>query len=461
MRLNKSQKIVFILFAWLALSGRSCTETTITTGLDSVQKVSDTAGNFEGVLEDNDQFGSAVANIGDLDFDAVTDLVVGAPLDDDGGTDRGAVWILFMNDDGTVDIDQKISDSEGRLTALLQAGLDDNDRFGSAVAELGDLNGDGILDIAVGAPLDDDGGTDRGAVWILFLNTDGTVQFSQKISDNAGFFNSVLQDNDQVGTAIAFIGDLNNDLLPEIAVGAVGDDDGGTDRGAIWILSLAADGTVNNFQKVSDRDGNFTGTLDDSDFFGSSIAGIGDLDADGIEDIAVGAIGDDDGGVDRGAVWVLLMNADNTVRFEQKISETDGNFNGGLDDSDHFGSSVTGLGDVNGDGIIDIAAGADLDDDGGNNRGAVWIMFMESDGGIISESKISSVSGNFTGTLTDGTQFGSALANPGDLDLDGTIDIVAGAKLDDDGGTDRGALWTLFMKRSETDRQVTLFDDKQ
>jgi hypothetical protein len=457
MRLNKSQKIVFILFAWLALSGRSCTETTITTGVDSVQKVSDTSGNFEGVLEDSDQFGSAVANIGDLEADGVIDLAAGAPLDDDGGTDRGAVWILFMNDDGTVDIEQKISDTEGNFPA----GLDDSDRFGSAVAELGDLNGDNILDIAVGAPLDDDGGTDRGAVWILFMNADGTVQFAQKISNTEGGFSGILEDNDQFGAAIANIGDLNNDLLPEIAVGAIGDDDGGTDRGAIWILSLAENGTIFSFQKVSDSSGEFAGTLRDGDFFGSSIAGIGDLDADGIEDIAAGAIGDDDGGADRGAVWALLMNADSTVRFEQKISATNGNFNGGLDDSDHFGSSVTGLGDINGDGIIDIAAGADGDDDGGSNRGAVWLMFMERDGEIISESKISSVSGNFTGTLTDGTQFGSALANPGDLDLDGTIDIVTGAKLDDDGGADRGALWTLFMQRSETDRKITIFDDKE
>jgi hypothetical protein len=457
MRLNKSQKIVFILFAWLVLSGRSCTETTITSGVDSVQKVSDTAGNFDGVLEDNDQFGSAVANIGDLEVDGVIDLAVGAPMDDDGGTDRGAVWILFMNNDGTVDIEQKISDTEGNFSAV----LDDSDRFGSAVAELGDLNGDGILDIAVGAPLDDDGGTDRGAVWILFMNTDGTVQFTQKISNTEGGFSGILEDNDQFGTAIANIGDLNNDLLPEIAVGAIGDDDGGTDRGAIWILSLAINGTIFSFQKLSDSSGEFAGSLRDGDFFGSSVAGIGDLDADGIEDIAVGAIGDDDGGVDRGAVWALLMNADSTVRFEQKISQTNGGFNGGLDDNDHFGSSVTGLGDVNGDGILDIAAGADLDDDGGSNRGAVWLMFMKSDGEIISESKISSVSGNFTGTLTDGTQFGSALANPGDLDLDGTVDIVTGAKLDDDGGADRGALWTLFMQQTKTDREITIFDDKQ
>ena len=155
MQINKPLRIAFIIIAWLTLSGRSCTETTITTGVDSAQKISAMAGNFEGVLDDNDQFGSAAANIGDLNADGVIDLAVGAPLDDDGGTDRGAIWILLMNDDGTVDIEQKISNDEGRLS-LIDV-LDDDDQFGSAVAELGDLNGDGILDIAVGAPLDDDG----------------------------------------------------------------------------------------------------------------------------------------------------------------------------------------------------------------------------------------------------------------------------------------------------------------
>jgi len=459
MRVNKPLKFLFIIFAWLVLSGRSCTETTITTGVESSQKISDTAGNFEGTLDDDDRFGSAVANIGDLEADGVTDLIVGAPLDDDGGTDRGAVWILFMNDDGTVDIEQKISDNEGGFTLL--SVLDDNDQFGSAVAELGDLNGDGFLDVAVGAPLDDDGGTDRGAVWILFLNANGTVLSRQKISDNIISLIDIIEDNDQFGGAIANIGDLNNDNVPEIAVGARLSDDGGGDRGAVWILFLARDGRVITGQKISDTDGGFAGTLRDGDHFGSSIAGIGDLDADGIEDIAVGATGDDDGGIDRGAVWVLFMNADGTVRFEQKLSESSGNFGGGLLDNDRFGSSMAGIGDYNGDGIVDIVAGAEQDDDGGTDRGAAWVMFMDSDGELISKSKISSTSGNFAGPLADGDLFGCALAQVGDLDVDGTIDIVAGAKRNNDGGTDRGALWTLFMQASETDIDFTLFDDRE
>jgi hypothetical protein len=459
MRFNKPILLVFILSLWLTLSGLSCDETTTPAGVASSQKVSDSAGNFDGVLEDNDQFGSAIATIGDLEVDGVIDLAVGTPLDDDGGTDRGAVWVLFMNDDGTVDIEQKISDTEGSFLGV----LDDSDQFGSAVAELGDLNADGFLDIAVGAPMDDDGGTDRGAVWILFLNGDGTVQATQKITEAVGGFTGILEDNDQFGGALANIGDLNNDGIIDIAVGARLADDGGVDRGAIWILFLAQDGTVLGFQKISDTDGDFDGTLLDSDNFGSSIAGISDLDADGIEDVAVGAIGDDDGGTDRGAVWILLMNTDGTVRLEQKISTTNGNFNGGLTDGNHFGSSVADLGDFNDDGINDIVAGADQDDDGGSNRGAVWLLFMETDGTVNSETKISSTTGDFAGPLTDGTRFGSAVANIGDLDrdTDSTTDLAVGANLDDDGGIDRGAIWTLFMKPSVTEIDLNPFDNQE
>ncbi len=97
--------------------------------------------------------------------------------DDDGGTNRGAVWILFLNPNGTVKSHQKISHTQGGGPRL-----DNNDVFGIA-GSLGDLDGDGVRDLAVGAIWDDDGGTDRGAVWILFLdgvcpediNSDGTI----------------------------------------------------------------------------------------------------------------------------------------------------------------------------------------------------------------------------------------------------------------------------------------------
>ena len=96
----------------------------------------------------------------------------------------------------------------------------------------------------------------------------------------------------------------------------------------MWILFLNTNGTVKSHQKISDTQGGFTGTLDDVDVFGNSVAALGDLDGDGIGDLAVGAAFDDDGGQDRGAVWILFLNSNGTVKSHQKISDTQGGFTG-------------------------------------------------------------------------------------------------------------------------------------
>ena len=220
---------------------------------------------------------------------------------------------------------------------------------------MGDMDEDGVGDLAVGAWDDEDGGTLRGAVWILFLNGDGTVKAHQKISDTQGNFTGVLETMDYFGVSVASLGDVDEDGVGDLAVGAWEDDDGGEGRGAVWILFLNGDGTVKAHQKISDTQGNFTGVLDDSDWFGSSVASLGDIDGDGVEDLAVGVRRDDDGGGDRGAVWILFLNGDGTVKAHQKISDTQGNFTGVLDDSDYWGCSITSLRDMDEDGMKELA----------------------------------------------------------------------------------------------------------
>ncbi|MCH7904770.1 MAG: FG-GAP repeat protein [Armatimonadetes bacterium] len=408
----------------------------------SHQKISDTQGGFTGTLDNGDHFGLSVASLGDLDGDGVGDLAAGARHDDDGGSDRGAVWILFLNADGTVKSHQKISDTEGGFGGT----LDDNDQFGFSVASLGDLDGDGVGDLAVAAIFDDDGdrrGQNRGAVWILFLNTDGTVKSHQKISDTQGGFTGPLDNGDLFGLSVASLGDLDGDRVGDLAVGANYDDDGGEDRGAVWILFLNTDGTVKSHQKISSTAGGGP-PLDNGDRFGRSVASLGDLDGDGVGDLAVGAIGDDDGGANRGAVWILFLNTDGTVKAHQKISDAEGGFKGILSNGDEFGISVKSLDDLDGDGVGDLAVGAGFDDDGGANRGAVWILFLNTDGTVKSHQKISDTEGGFTGILDNNDHFGW-VASLGDLDGDGVGDLAVGAQNDDDGGGSRGAVWILFL----------------
>lgn len=405
-------------------------------------KISDTAGGFNGVLVNDDRFGFSVVNVGDLDGDGVPDLAVGADEDDDGGLNRGAVWILFMNSNGTVRAEQKISDTAGGFSGV----LDDADLFGFGLASLGDLDEDGVPDLAVGVSRDDDGGPDRGAVWVLFMNPNGTVRTEQKISDTAGGFSGVLDNSDQFGHSVAGLGDLDGDGVPDLAVGAQLDDDGGADRGAVWVLFMNSNGTVRAEQKISDTTGGFGGVLDSGDRFGSGVASLGHLDGDGVPDIAVGARLDDDGGPERGAVWILFMNSDGTVKAEQKISDTAGGFNGVLDDVDEFGQSVAGLGDVDGDGVSDLAVGAPFDDDGGTDHGAAWVLFMNFDGTVKAEQKVSDTAGGFNGALDNFDRFGFGTAALGDLSGDCFPDLAVGAFLDDDGGVDRGAVWILTLE---------------
>ncbi len=414
----------------------------------SHQKISDTEGGFTGILDDFDLFSFSVASLGDLDGDRVGDLAVGAWGDDDGGNRHGAVWMLFLNTDGTVKSHQKISDTEGGFTGR----LDDFAQFGTSVASLGDLDGDGVGDLAVGAGGDGDGGDGRGAVWILFLNTDGTVKSHQKISDTQGGFTGILHDVDHFGRSAAALGDLDGDGVGDLAVGAHFDDDGSSgpcndpyacNRGAVWVLFLNTDGTVKSHQKISDIQGGFSGILDDRDHFGISVASLGDLDGDGVGDLAVGADDDDDGGNARGAVWVLFLNTDGTVKSHQKISDTEGGFTGTLDDRNWFGFSVASLGDLDGDRVGDLAVGAL----GDYPHGAVWMLFLNTDGTVKSHQKISDTEGGFTGILDDDL-FAVSLASLGDIDGDGVVELAVGAEWDDDGcevNCDRGAVWVLFL----------------
>ena len=341
----------------------------------SHQKISATEGGFLGVLDNEDLFGSSVKALEDLDGDGVRDLAVGARGDDDGATNAGAVWILFLDPNGTVKSHQKISATEGGFAGRLNSG----DAFGSALASLGDLNGDGVGDLAVGSPFDDGAASQfsaRGAVWVLFLNPDGTVKSHQKIiSAVEGEFTGMLDNSDVFGSALSTLGDLNGDGVNDLAVGAPGDDDGGSDQGAVWVLFLNPDGTVKSHQKISATEGGFAGTLNVDNVFGRALALLPDLDGDGVVELVAGA-SDDFPEFQTGAVWILFLNPDGTVTLHQKIGANQGGFMGDLDRSDEFGISVASPGDLDGDGVNDLAVGASLDDDGGGDRGAVWVLFM-------------------------------------------------------------------------------------
>jgi len=408
------------------------------------QKISDESGGFDGQILPGDYFGYAVEGLGDLDGDGTPDLVVGVPGTDGlVGENEGALWILFLKPDGRVDRQKKFSPGTGPLAVA-------GDELGSDVATLGDLDGDGHVDIAVGAPFhDEEDAADRGIVWTLFLDDDGDVDEVQRFDGFGSEFDGDLAPGDQFGEATAALGDLDGDGVPDLAVGAPGDDDDGAEKGAIWILFMNDDGLVDHQQKISAESGGFAGGLENGDAFGSSIAALGDLDGDGVTDLAVGAPYDDNGpGEDLGAVWILFMNDDGTVKGEYKISKKDDHLLAELDGTDLFGWDVAALGDLDGDDVPDLGVGTPNDDQGsGENRGAFYVLFLNADGSVKVERKVSDAAGGFSGDLHAGDTFGSSLAALGDLNGDGTTDLAVGAPQDDDGaGASNGAVWVTFLE---------------
>jgi hypothetical protein len=390
-------------------------------------------------LSGGDSFGRQITRIGDFNGDGVEDLAVGADSDDTGGTNRGAVYILFMNSNGTVSSSVKIASDTNGGPALV-----DNDFFGRAVSSIGDLNNDNVVDLAVGLIGDDTGGAARGAVYILFMNSNGTVSSSVKIaSDTNG--GPTLSDSDQFGNIVYGLDDLDGDNVRDLAVGAWQDDTGGTARGAFYILFMNSNGTASSSVKIA-SDTNGGPALVNSDLFASSLSEIGDLNGDGVHDLAVGAIGDAGGGEWRGSVYVLFMNSNGTVNSYSKIASGIGGAPTFID-RDYFGGSVSQIGDLNGDGIKDLAVGAYGDDTGGTDRGALYVLFMNIDGTVNSYSKIASDT-NGGPTLANNDAAGIGSLSIGDLNGDGVQDLILGTPADATAGAWSGAIYVLFMAKN-------------
>lgn len=388
-------------------------------------KISDTQGGFGGTLVDRENFGSAVAALGDVDGDSIGDIAVSSPAGTSGSPFpfKGTVWILFLNANGTVKAEQAINEIEGGFGVNV-----DFVRFGHSLTALDDMDGDGVSELVVGAPNDDEGGGfDRGAVWILFLDTDGTVKSSQKINQVSGLFGGSLSNNDRFGTAVCSPGDLDGDLLPDLVVGAAGGE-------KLWTLFLRADGQVDSwrgFRRFRSSSASFAK-------IGDSVAAIGDLDGDGVIDLAAGEPSYRSG---TGGLWILFLNANGTVRDDRFLDWLNIVGFGGSE----VGASIAPLGDYYGDGTPDILVGAPEDDQEVQGAGALWILSLLGDGSVETIEKISEGRGGFSGPLDRFDRFGASAVCTMDFNGDAVPEVFVGAPGDGDGGFRRGAVWGLDL----------------
>ena len=390
---------------------------------EGLVKIENGLGGLIASLESGDRFGRDHDKIGDVNGDGVIDIVVGARSDDDGGVDAGAVYILFMNSDGTVQNNQKISMLEGGFNETLNAG----NFFGYGVAGIGDYDADGIPDIAVSSPV-----PPNNALYIIHLNADGTVK-------------DYVKNQNIIANGLTAIGDINGDNRIDLVACNPGSDDGGTQRGAIDILFLntASQVMYANTVTISSTQGGFGVGLEDGDQFGGrEVAMLGDIDNDGNKELAVGAFMSDGG---KGAIWILSLNA-STFNVESKIKIAEG-LNGFTDEltdelnpngtyGANFGHAMCASGDIDGDGIMDLITGANQ-----QNEGWAYVLYLNADKTVKSFSRINNTEGGFNLTLDSEERFSRSISCVGDLKGDGSVAINFGGGA---GGT--GTLYTLFFR---------------
>jgi hypothetical protein len=333
------------------------------------------------------RFGHTVSTAGDVNGDGYADIAIGAYNFDGGQNDEGAVYIHHGGGAGVNTIASKVIEGDQQ-----------NAQFGWAVASAGDVNGDGYGDLLVGARYFDNNHVNEGAAFVYHGSSLGLNTTAASIIESN-------QGNAWLGSAVASAGDVNGDGYSDVLIGSLAYDAGNTDEGMVFVYHGSAD----NIGPVEKSASAFTvsGSL-----AGSSVSNAGDVNGDGLDDIVVGAPNYDGGQAGEGAAFIHFGNG--TLGINSFVAFQTNEVNA------HVGTSVSGAGDVNGDGYDDVIVGA-TGAASGVQKGAAYVLHGNSGGiNVAAPAK----------TLFYGNQgFGTSVSDAGDINRDGYDDVIVGAPL--------------------------------
>jgi len=331
-----------------------------------------------------DRLGGSVGLQGDVNSDGKADFIIGAP----GTNNSQGVTLVYSGSTGSL-----LYQNGGSATG---------DRLGGSVGIMGDATADGFAEFIVGAPVA------ASAIGISYVYSGATGNLLYQRNGTSG--------GEGFGSSAAGAGDVNADGVPDFIVGAPSADPGGRkDAGSAYVYS-GADGAL-LFQK--DGAAAF-------DYLGSSVAGAGDVDGDGKADFIISApVASPGGRKDAGSAYVysgadglLLIQKDGAAAF------------------DYLGSSVAGAGDVDGDGVPDFIIAASFADSGVHEEagsaylysGATGLLLFQKDG------------------VSSAEHLGSSVAGAGDVDGNGKADFIIGAPAADPGGlSDAGSAFVYGL----------------
>lgn len=394
-----------------------------------------------------DATGSSVSAAGDVNGDGYADLIIGAHSAASDGVVTGASYVVFGRPAGfaaALDL-SSLDGSDGfRLD-----GAAEGDLSGISVSGAGDVNGDGYDDLIVGAPYADPQGLhDAGSGYVVFGKAAGfqsSVQLSS-LDGVTGFRLDGPAEGHDLGRSVSAAGDVNGDGYADLIVGADRAAPHGAWSGSSYVV-FGKGGEIDAAVDLSKLNGSDGFRLDGAALFdesGNAVSAAGDINGDGYGDLVVGARGTDSGSSyvvfgQAGAfdAVVALSDLDGSTGFRLDGAEPDGG----------LGRSVSGVGDVNGDGFDDLIVGAPYaDPQAGPSSGSTYVVLGKADGfaAVLDVAALDGANGFRLDGAAEDDHSGGSVSAAGDVNGDGFADLIIGANQADPHGGNSGSSYVVF-----------------
>jgi hypothetical protein len=357
-----------------------------------------------GVVERGDQFGSALV-AGDFDGDGVDDLAVGVPGEGIAGRDgAGAVNVFTGRSGAPMDVTGPLwhQGAPG-----VKGGPEARDFFGTSLAAYDD--GGGTDDLVVGVPGEAIGNDGGGAVHVFEGSANGITARDQMYSQRSPGIGGGVEDGDAFGQSLA-VGDFDNDGEIDLAVGVPSEGISGVpDAGAVHVI-YSEGGVLSGRDRLWHQgDRGILSSPETGEDFGATLT-VGDFDADGIDDLAVGVVEEQRfGSTQAGAVHVLYGTGRGLSAARDQLVDQR-TLAGGREESDFLGFSVTAA-DFDGDGAADLAIGVPNESLAGKRDGGMVSVVFASPGCCLTarDDVWHQNQGGIRGAIEDGDMFGTVV----------------------------------------------------
>ena len=384
-----------------------------------------------------DYSGQSVSSAGDVNGDGLADLIIGANgARPHGKIGAGSSYVVYgreANYSGNSAV--QLSEIAAGSGGFVIHGEAEYHQSGISVSSAGDVNGDGLADLIVGAYSAGFNGENSGSSYVVFGKKEiiGPIELSDIAAGQGGFVIHGAASGDGSGASVSSAGDVNGDGLADLVIGAFHSDPNGSSSGSTYVVfGKKGNNSPVQLSDIADGDGGFVVNGESSNnYSGSSVSSAGDVNGDGLSDLIIGAKGSNHSGKDSGSSYVVFGKKGNTsVELSDIADARGGGFAiHGAAEGDQSGWSVSSAGDVNRDGLSDLIIGTPFADFNGASSGSSYVVYgKKNDSTPVELSDIANGNGGYViyGQAED-NRSGASVSSAGDVNGDGWYDLIVGA----------------------------------